>query len=149
NSQLMITTHSSHILNSKIHSANSFNNINYIASTNDHVDVVPLCNEKIKPNNENSNNPEKDLEFLKKHITYKASELFFSDAIIFVEGITEETLLRYYIDHHTTDLNKYYISIFNIDGAYGHVYRELIKTLQVPTLVITDLDIKRSKEEKG
>ncbi len=31
NSQLVITTHSSHILNSKIHSSNSFDNINYIS----------------------------------------------------------------------------------------------------------------------
>ena len=30
NSQLIITTHSSHILNSKIHSGDSFNNISYI-----------------------------------------------------------------------------------------------------------------------
>ncbi len=30
NSQILITTHSSHILNSKIHSSGSLNNINYI-----------------------------------------------------------------------------------------------------------------------
>ena len=31
NSQIIITTHSAHILNSKIHEGNSFNSINYIA----------------------------------------------------------------------------------------------------------------------
>ena len=64
-----------------------------------------------------------------------------------MEGITEETLLRYYLDSET-QLNKFYISIFNIDGAHGLVYHELIKLLKVPALVITDLDIKRTDNEK-
>jgi len=144
NSQLIITSHSSHILNSKIHSGNTFNNINYITTVNQHSDVVYLNDEKVKPDSETNEN---DLNFLKKHIKYKVSELFFSDAIIFVEGITEETLLHYYIDKNST-LNKYYISIFNINGAHGLVYHKLIELLKVPTLIITDLDIKREDEEK-
>ncbi|WP_305832238.1 AAA family ATPase [Photobacterium leiognathi] len=34
NSQLILTTHSSHILNSKIHTSNTFDNINYLTSSN-------------------------------------------------------------------------------------------------------------------
>jgi len=66
---------------------------------------------------------------------------------IFVEGVTEETLLSYYIDKND-ELNKYYISIFNINGAHGLVYHSLIKLLKVPTLIITDLDIERNDEER-
>ncbi len=73
--------------------------------------------------------------------------MFFSDAIIFVEGVTEETLLKYYIDDNNK-LNKYYISVFNIDGAHGMVYHNLIEILQVPALIITDLDIERDDDEK-
>lgn len=142
NSQLIITTHSSHILNSKIHSGNTFNNINYMTTVKNSSHVVSLNDEKITPK---LRRKQDDLKFLKKHIKYKVSELFFSDAIIFVEGVTEETLLRYHIDNNEK-LNKYYIS--NIDGAHGLVYHELIKLLKVPTLIITDLDIKRSDEEK-
>lgn len=157
NSQLIITTHSSHILNSKIHSGNTFNNINYITikgnlscAVNLHDDIIipddnPIPNQS--EDNTSSNKKENDLKFLKKHIKYKVSELFFSDAVIFVEGITEETILKYYIDQDST-LRKYYISIFNIDGAHGLVYHQLIKLLKVPTLIITDLDIQRTKEEK-
>lgn len=155
NSQLIITTHSSHILNSKIHSGNSFNNINYISTENNCSHIVSLNDDKISPslNSDNENALEEreaqeaSLKFLKKHIKYKVSELFFSDAIIFVEGVTEETLLKYYIE---TDeiLNKYYISIFNIDGAHGLVYHNLIRQLRVPSLIITDLDIKRNEDEK-
>ncbi|KOA19170.1 hypothetical protein CLHOM_22760 [Clostridium homopropionicum DSM 5847] len=144
NSQLIITTHSSHILNSKIHSGNTFNNINYITIEKNYANVVNLNDEKITPK---SDTKENDLKFLKKHIKYKVSELFFSDAIILVEGVTEYTLLPYYIDKNDK-LNKYYISVFNIDGAHGLVYRELIKLLKVPTLIITDCDIKRFDDEK-
>lgn len=145
NSQLIITTHSSHILNSKIHSGNTFNNINYVTVKNNFTHVVSLRDDNIIPNE--SNRRENDLKFLKKHIKYKVCELFFSDGIIFVEGVTEETLIRFYIDNDNI-LNKYYISVFNIDGAHGLVYHDLIKVLKVPALIITDLDIKRDEKEK-
>jgi len=149
NSQLIITTHSSHILNSKIHSGNTFNNINYITVIDNHTNVVNLHDDIVIPKDGSLNNKkrDKDLNFLKKHIKYKVSELFFSDAVIFVEGITEETLLKYFIDKNE-NLNKYYISIFNIDGSHGLVYHNLIKLLRVPSLIITDLDIKRNQTEK-
>jgi predicted ATP-dependent endonuclease of OLD family len=146
NSQLIITTHSSHILNSKIHSGNTFNNINYVTVKNNFTHVVCLRDAIIIPGE--SDKRDNDLKFLKKHIKYKVSELFFSDAIIFVEGVTEETLIRYYIDNNNI-LNKYYISVFNIDGAHGLVYHNLIKVLKVPALIITDLDIKREENEKN
>ncbi len=155
NSQLIITTHSSHILNSKINTGNSFNNINYITIIKNHSNVVNLSDDKVIGYSKLSDESDKvfekrkvdDLKFIKKHIKYKVSELFFSDAVIFVEGVTEETLLSYYIDKND-ELNKYYISIFNINGAHGLVYHSLIKLLKIPTLIITDLDIKRNDEEK-
>ena len=145
NSQLIVTTHSSHILNSKIHTSNSFNNINYMTIINNLSNVVSLNDENIINGNDTA--ALNDLKFIKKHMKHKVSELFFSDAIIFVEGITEETLLTYYIDNNE-ELNKYYISIFNINGAHGLVYHNLIKLLKIPTLIITDLDIKRTSDEK-
>lgn len=145
NSQLVVTTHSSHILNSKIHTSNSFDNINYMTIINNLSNVVNLKDKNII--NSDSSDAINDLKFIKKHMKHKVSELFFSDAIIFVEGITEETLLTYYMDNDDA-LNKYYISIFNINGAHGLVYHNLIKLLKIPTLIITDLDIKRTKLEK-
>ena len=163
NSQLIITTHSPHILNSKIHSGNSFDNISYITIDDNFSNVVNLNDrnvmeekpasgsppELIKPEDKEKRDKKliNDLKFLKKHIKYKVSELFFSDAVIFVEGVTEETLLSYYIDQNK-ELNRYYISIFNINGAHGLVYHPLIKLLKVPNLIITDLDIQRTETEK-
>lgn len=161
NSQLIITTHSSHILNSKIHSGNTFNNINYLTTKGHYTQVIKLNDDNVingkndkdevkkasKEDTKEDNTKLEELNFLKKHIKYKVSELFFADAIIFVEGITEETLIKYFIDNDE-GLNKYYITIFNIDGSHGLVYHDLIKLLQVPTLIITDIDIKREKDEK-
>lgn len=144
--QLAITTHSSHIVNSKIHSSNTFNNLNYLTSINRCTKAINLTDEVVV-SNEDENKKEK-LNFIKKHIKYKISELFFSDAVIFVEGITEETLINYYLEKHQK-LSNHYISVFNINGAHGKLYLPLAKKLSVPSLIVTDLDIKREKCEKN
>ncbi|MCY6354399.1 ATP-dependent nuclease [Clostridium sp. ZS2-4] len=170
NSQIIITTHSAHILNSKIHAGETFNNINYITSIkgcskaiclND--DVIVPTKEVVKTDKSTEGVEEAEeeaaaeiaedsrmqkLKFLRKHIKYKVPELFFADAIIFVEGITEYTVLQYYIDKNEK-LNKYYISVILVDGAHAKVYENLINVLGVPTLIVTDIDIKREKWEKG
>ena len=143
NSQIIITTHSAHILNSKIHEGKSFNNINYVTTEDNNAKCIALNDDVIKGNNDDTN-----FQFLKKHIKFGVSEMFFSDAVIFVEGITEYVLLRNYLMENN-DFNKYYISIFLINGAYAHVYDNLIKILNVPTLIITDIDFKREKFEKN
>jgi len=144
--QIAITTHSSHIVNSKIHSSNTFNNINYLTSINKCTKAINLTDEAVVSSDDSDAN--KKLNFIKKHIKYKVSELFFSDAVIFVEGITEETLLNYYLENHRS-LSEYYISVFNINGAHGKLYLPLAKKLSVPSLIVTDLDIKREQCEKG
>lgn len=143
NSQIIITTHSSHILNSKIHSANTFNNICYLHELGHNAQVTNLCNKKVMPDIDEKS---EDFKFLKKHIKYKVSELFFSDAAIFVEGFAEDTLMPYYIENREK-LGKHYISVFNINGAHGFLYKNLIKALGVPVVMITDLDIKRKDED--
>lgn len=155
-SQVIITTHSSHILNSKIHSGNTFDYINYCVNGHKKNLVINLkdgniVNDKAQlPNRGNNVDKNKrraeNLKFIKKHIKYKVSELFFSDAVIFVEGVTEELLLNYWIEQ-SKELQKRYISIFNINGAYAHIYDNLIRKLKIPTLIITDLDIKKIKNK--
>lgn len=152
NSQIIITTHSPHILNSKIHEGHTFNNINYITENESVAQAVHLSDESVLdvPKSDNLDALQQynqNLKFLKKHVKFKISELFFADAVIFVEGITEYTLLQYYLDGDTR-LNKYYISLILIDGAHAKVYENLINTLGIPTLIITDIDIKREKFER-
>ncbi len=146
NSQLIITTHSSHILNSKIHSGNSFDNINYVYKKDNQSRVIKLNNMCVMPDGVTDENST-EFRFLKKHIKFKVSELFFTDAAIFVEGFGEETILPFYIERNK-NLNKHYLSIFSINGAHGFLYKNLIKTLGIPTLIITDLDIKKEEKDK-
>ena len=146
NSQIIITTHSSHILNSKIHSANTFNNICYLSENQFNAVAVNLNNKRIMPK-ENEDEESGGFRFLKKHIKYKVSELFFSDAAIFVEGFAEDIILPYYIEKRKK-LNRRYISIFNINGAHGFLYKRLVEALGIPVLIVTDLDIKRENEDE-
>lgn len=146
NTQLIISTHSPHILNSKIHSSNSFNNICYITDDNSFDACAINLNNEVVVNSQNEDDLYKNIAFLKKHIKFKTSELFFSDAVIFVEGFAEELLIPLYIEK-SPELNHRYISVFNINGAHGKVYEKLIYTLKIPTLMITDLDIKRSSSD--
>lgn len=144
--QIVVTTHSSHIVNSKIQSGNSFNNINYLTIKDKFSIAIPLNDKNILDQNSSTKN--KDITFLKKHIKYKVSELFFSDAVIFVEGVTEETLLHYYLEQNDK-LKNHYITLFRIEGNYSKVYLPLIRRLNIPCLIITDLDIKRYECEKN
>ena len=139
NSQIIITTHSSHILNSKIHSNNTFNNICYLYEDKRNAAVANLNNKIVMPN-EHEDEESEAFKFLKKHIKYKVSELFFSDAAIFVEGFAEDMIIPYYIEK-MEGLRKHYISIFNINGAHGFLYKRLIEALGIPVL-----DIKRNEE---
>lgn len=156
NSQIIITTHSPHILNSKIHEGNTFDNINYITIQNNESKAIFLSDEKlIKEDNISSKKTQKkrwkreqNLKFIKKHIKFKVSEIFFSEVVIFVEGITEYTLLQHYLSEDV-NINQYYISIILIDGAHAKVYEKITKILSIPTLIITDIDYKREKYEKN
>jgi len=142
--QLLVTTHSSHILNSIIHGSNTFDEINYIYLKDSNAANLILKDNDICDGK--SIEEKKHFEFIKKHIKHQVPELFFSDAIILVEGITEERVLNYYIESDKL-LSRMHISVFRIDGAHGKVYEKLLSRLKIPTLIITDIDYKYSISE--
>lgn len=146
NSQLFITTHSSHILNSKIHMGNSLNDICYVYEEGGCAHTQNLDNDSVMPDTEDEKERDKDFKFLKKHIKYKVSELFFADAVILVEGFAEETILPFYLEQDPK-LNKRYISIFGINGAHAFLYKNLLERLRIPALIVTDLDIVRKSSD--
>lgn len=146
NSQLIVTTHSSHILNSKIHMGNSFDDICYVYAEKRKACVVNLNDASVMPSEKETE--KNDFAFLKKHIKYKVSELFFADAVILVEGFAEETILPFYLEQDKR-FNKRYISIFGISGAHAFIYENLLKKLKIPALIITDLDIRRTEDKNN
>ena len=139
--QLLITTHSSHILNSKIQSGNTLNNIIYLGSPNGQNIIVNIMDEIL------IDGEDKKYEYIKKYLRLEAIDVFFADAIILVEGMSEETYLRYLIDKE--ELNTYHIKVYRIDGAFAHKFISLLKLIKVRTIVLTDLDIRREKDDNN
>lgn len=139
--QIIITTHSPHILNSKIQSGDTLNNIVYHGLTDDDsLRIVTIEDKKLE-------SKIKDIEintyrFIKKYISLELTDIFFADAIIIVEGMTEELYLRYLIDNNL-ELNKYHIQVYKINGAHANKFFPLFKLIGIKTFIITDLDLKR------
>ena len=59
----------------------------------------------------------------------------------------KKTNLRYEIDKHPI-LKNHHIKVYRIDGAYAHQFISLLDLLEIKTVIFTDLDLKRSEDEK-
>lgn len=142
--QIIITTHSTHILNSKIQSGNTLNNISYLGQVGMNNIIKNISDNAIVSGREID---KKTYEYLKKYLRLEVSDIFFADAVILVEGVSEETYLRYEIDKHPI-LKNHHIKVYRIDGAYAHKFISLLDLLGIKTVIFTDLDLIRSEDEK-
>lgn len=143
--QIIITTHSSHILSSKIQSGNTLNNISYLGQSGDNSIIRNISDNAIIAG---GNIEPKIYEYIKKYLRLEVSDIFFADAIILVEGVSEETYLRYEIDRHPV-LKNHHIKVYRIDGAYAHKFISLIELLEIKTIIFTDLDLKREDKDEN
>lgn len=142
--QIIITTHSTHILNSKIQSGNTLNNISYLSQVGVNNTIKNINDDEIVSGRGIS---KKAYKYIKKYLRLEVSDIFFADAVILVEGVSEETYLRYEIDKHPT-LKNHHIKVYRIDGAYAHQFITLLELLEIKTIIFTDLDLKRMESEK-
>jgi hypothetical protein len=71
-------------------------------------------------------------------------DLFFADKAILVEGQVERLLLPKMVvecaNKGHPDFVSEYISIIEVGGAHAHKFKALLKFIEIPTLIITDLD---------
>jgi putative ATP-dependent endonuclease of OLD family len=140
--QLIITSHSSHILSEAgIDLERGFNRIRYFNKINGKVCAQDFNELKII-------NDKKTFRFLKQYLTLHKSDIFFSDKVILVEGTTERMLLPQMIAKAAPDLQKEYVSILEVGGAYSHKFQEILEFIGVKTLIITDLDSVDANGEK-
>ena len=132
--QLVISTHSSHIINDI-----DFKDLRYFrrSGANTYIDMDHTAIENMS---ELFSNAKSELLFVKKHLKLTHCDIFFADGVIFVEGQAERLLVPEFISSNFRELKKRYISILEVSGAHSHKYRELIEKLGVATLVLTDLD---------
>jgi putative ATP-dependent endonuclease of OLD family len=84
--------------------------------------------------------PEETKRFLLRYLKLTHCDLFFADAAILVEGSVEKLLLPKMVEKSTSSLCTKYISILEVGGAYAHRFEGLLSFLNIPHLVITDLD---------
>lgn len=73
--------------------------------------------------NESEDEESETFRFLKKHIKYKVSELFFGSS-----NICRRICRRYdnpLLYRKREGLCKHFVSVFNINGAHGFLYKGL------------------------
>ena len=134
--QLVISTHSSHIVNDI-----DFKDLRYFRR-NDANTVIEMDHTSIANMSELFENPKEALQFVRKHLKLTHCDVFFADGVIFVEGQAERLLVPEFISksEEFENLSSRYVSMLEVNGAHTHKYRELVEKLGVATLVLTDLD---------
>ena len=149
-SQFAITTHSSHVVNSA-----NFDQVRYFCrcraecdeeTTGKTFNATAIKNlEKFTPKllkvtDEPDIAAKEVRDFIKKYVALPHCDLFFADGVIFIEGSVERILMPEMIRKVAPGLSSKYISILEVGGAYAHRFSELMKFLELPYIVITDLD---------
>jgi len=128
NVQVLITTHSSHII-----ADSRFENIRYFDNS-----VKPLVcrdlSDFIKTQTPSNH------QFLKQYMSLNNCDMFFADKIIMVEGTVERLLLPLIIRRDHKKMVSKYVSVIEVGGAYAHIFEEFLSFINVTTLVITDID---------
>lgn len=141
--QLIITTHSSHIV------ANSgFTPVRYFRRKGSHAVVKDLMAFK---KGLATHEEREAFEFVTQYLTIVRCDLFFCDKAIMVEGAVERLVLPKMIKLAAKpglDLTQSYLSVVEVGGAYAHIFKDFLKFLQVPTLVVTDLDATDDEKKK-
>ncbi|MCC4270118.1 AAA family ATPase [Marinobacter nauticus] len=139
--QLVISTHSSHIVNDI-----DFKDLRYFRR-NDANTSIAMDYTSVTNMSELFGNPKKALQFVRKHLKLSHCDIFFADGVIFVEGQAERLLVPEFISKckEFENLSNRYISMLEVSGAHTHKYRELVEKLGIATLVLTDIDSVKKK----
>lgn len=161
--QTIISTHSPHIV-----AKHPFTNIRYmlnIKGKNDtNIEIINFYeNLKVKYKTE----PDLFL-FLNQYLSIESAELFFSDKVIFIEGISENILINSFVsiydekckeeEDKKKKANKDYrltyiplasqnLTILQV-GANAKAFRYFLELLKIPSIIITDIDTNEKSVKK-
>jgi putative ATP-dependent endonuclease of OLD family len=147
--QLVVTTHSSHVLNSV-----DFEKVRYFRRRHrpdEDADTTPIMRVSEVHNLRNFQASAIDMDgvaideagalaFLKRYLALTHCDLFFADAAILIEGTVERLLLPSMIKKAAPELETKYLTNLEVGGAYAYRFAELMTFLHIPYLVITDID---------
>lgn len=130
-SQLIITTHSSHILSErKLESLRYFKRHGYRIECKD-ISMWAKTDLILK---------EKAYNTISNYLQLRISDLFFADCAILIEGAAERILLPKAITICAEDLNRSHYTIIEVGGAYAQHFIPLLDFIKIPSLIITDID---------
>lgn len=131
--QLVVSTHSGHIAH-----AAAFEELRYFKRELPGHGVVPTA--AVANMTGLFGGDTETRRFVTRYLLSTHFDLFFADAIIVIEGAAERILLPHLIQNHYPDLAVAYLSVLELGGSHAHRMRPLIEALELPTLIITDLD---------
>lgn len=139
--QFVVTTHSSHMANKA-----EFATMRYFLVRGD-GSTANVRSTVVKDLRAGLGDASKEnLEFLHKYMTLTRCDLLFADKAVLIEGTSERLLLPKMIEalektkSDAPRLSSQFVSVVEVGGAYAHLFFPLVKFLELPTLVITDLD---------
>lgn len=160
--QTIITTHSPHIV-----ANHPFENIRYMSTEKD---KEGFCNTEIKNFHKDLcikyASEAEEFQFVKQYLSIESAELFFADKAIFIEGISEGMLMQYFVkqfdnmkladEKAAMDINPEFKASYvplaaqNVTvvqaGANAKAFRHFLEFLQIPSLIITDIDTTKPKQ---
>ncbi|MCH4164302.1 MAG: AAA family ATPase [Lentilactobacillus diolivorans] len=120
--QVIITTHSPNIT---------------AAANLDDLIVLSKYNGKVKigyPGKTFSN--KKDKKFVERFLDVTRSNLFFTDKIIFVEGLAEQMLFPQFIKMNKKHIQNQHVTVINLSGRYFIPFLHMFDTFGNPTNAI-------------
>ncbi|MEQ7771029.1 AAA family ATPase [Xanthomonas hortorum] len=133
-SQLLISTHSSHLAH-----AEDFDRLRYVRRVLPSTSHLTPSTEVVDLG-EVFGNDDDTRQFAERYFRVQHTDLLFANAAIFVEGVAERMLVPLFMELKYEKLNSRYVSFLDIGGSHAHRLRPLVEKLQIPTVVITDLD---------
>lgn len=131
--QLVITTHSSHVLYES-----NFKPIRYFSRKSKGASALRTEVKDLSTFYDDEEKPTR--EFLQRYLKLTHCDLFFSDGVVLVEGNVERLLLPLIIEKDVKELRRCHLTILEVGGAFAHKFERLVAFLEIPTLVITDID---------
>lgn len=141
-SQLLISTHSSHLAH-----AEDFDRLRYvrrIAKSSGN----PMPTTEVVNLGQVFGDDRKTRQFAERYFRVQHTDLLFANAAIFVEGVAERMLVPLFIERDFKALNSRSVSFLDIGGSHAHRLKPLIEKLRIPTVIITDIDPSEEKEGK-
>ena len=136
NTQLVLSTHSNHIVNEL-----DLNCMRYFRRVIGDS-KIPIS-KVVNLSSTFGKDEEETKQFVTRYIRLTHCDIFFSDAVILVEGSAEKILVPNFLTK--AGLDSYYISVIEINGRHAHSFRKLIEKIGIATLIITDIDAAETK----